>query len=308
MRSIPVAILAGSDREAAPPPAEQRDLHPLASFKAARVLARGRPLIHELVARLGAARGFGPIVVAGPARVYEPLGLDAELLDTDGTVGSNLRRAIEHHQAGANGPLAILACDVLPTSGELGELRERYERESRSALWLPLVKAPDDPAELGPFAWKPTYLLRPAPDAEPVRVLPGHLAIFHPEMLRLELLYQLVDLAYRTRNRSIAYKRSVMVSSILGSLLWNDFVELLHLSAPTRTATVLTSGLRLARRLTATELSIPELEHLLGRIFLRTDRTLPGGLRTPVVECLALAEDVDMEEEARDFEGHLRQG
>jgi hypothetical protein len=166
------------------------------------------------------------------------------------------------------------------------------------------VKAPDDPEALGPFAWKPTYLLRPEEGAPPVRVLPGHLAILQPEALRLALLYRLINLAYRTRNRSIAHRRPIMVSSVLGTLLWHDVLELLRFHAPTRTATVLTSGLRLARRLSASELTIPELEHLLGRIFLRSDRSVPGGLRTPLVECLALAEDVDMEEEARTLERH----
>jgi hypothetical protein len=304
MRSIPVTILAGSDRRPAHLPEGTSELHPLMSFKAARLRPGGRPLIVHLVERLSGVSGLGPVLVAGPARVYEPLVPGVRVLDTDDTVGVNLRRAIERHVASAGGPMAILACDVLPDSAELALLRERYERDAPCALWMPFVRVPADPRALGAFAWKPTYRLRQADGAEPVRILPGHLGIVEPAALRLNLLYRLLDLAYRSRNRSIAARRLVMVRSLLASLVLRDLLELARLRAPRFTAEIVGSGLRLARELRAGRLALDELERLTGRILLHRAHA-GASVRLPVTDFVSLAEDIDTEEEARELETQL---
>ncbi len=280
-------------------PESGSSLHPLATYKGVAVRLDGRPLVALLVERLLASRGFGPVTIAGPARVYAPLGLAARIVDTDASVARNLRAAIEAH--GANEPLAVLACDVLPSTAELGELRSRYEEAAPCALWFPFVRVPRDRQALGPFAWKPDYVV--VLDAgEVVRILPGHLGICAPSALRLPLLYRLFDSAYRTRNHSVGYRRAVMLRTVLASLILQDLKLLASLALPSRTFTIVRSGLRLAREVRAGRIRLAELEQLIGRIFLRQHRPLPApGLkvRFPILDMISLAEDIDTEEEAR---------
>lgn len=305
MPSVPVTILGGSDRKAGALPESGARLHPLTAYKGAAIEIGGRPLIAVLVERLRAAEGFGPIAIAGPARIYAPLGLDVEIVDTDGSVAANLEAAIEHRRKTHEGAQAVIACDIVPTAEELTQLRALYGEAGPCALWFPFVRVPEDPAALGAFAWKPVYRLVDSEGKETVRILPGHLGIFEPRMLRLPLLYRLLGLAYRTRNRSVGYRRSVMLRAVLLSLLGQDLWLLARLRAPVMTWTVVSSGLRLARELRAGRLRISELEELVGRIFLRRHVPHAGELRIryPVVDVVSLAEDIDTEEEAREVEG-----
>jgi len=302
-----VTILGGSDRKASTLPESGGGLHPLATYKGVAIRVDGRPLIELLVERLRSVPGFGPIAIAGPARVHGPLALPVKIVDTDGSVATNLHAAFEAHVADGGGPLAVLACDVLPTSAELSELRLRYEEASPCALWFPFVRVPSDPTRLGAFAWKPAYRVVLA-SGETVPILPGHLCILDPATLRLPLLYRLLDTAYRTRNHSVAYRRAVMLRTVLASLLLQDLKRLATLHAPTRTATILASGLHLARELRAGQLRLAELERLIGRIFLRQQLAgLPPerGIRYPIVDLISLAEDVDTEEEVRAIRGEV---
>lgn len=298
MESIPVTILGGSDRKPGVLPPSGVGLHPLSSVKGVSIRIEGRPLVAHLVERVTAAEGFGPISIAGPAEVYEPLGLDARIVDTDGSVAANLRAGIEASERTSDGFLAILACDVLPSAEELSSLRTRFEEARSCSLWFPFVRLPEDPSELGAFAWKPVYRLVPSGGSEAVRILPGHLGIFDPDMLRLPLLYKLLDGAYRTRNRSIATRRAVILRMVLLSLLAQDLKLLASLRLPSRTLTVLSSGLRLAGRLRVGSIEQAELEKLIGRIFLRTQVSAGREIRYPIVDVISLAEDIDTEEEA----------
>lgn len=305
MRPIPAVILGGSDRRPAALPASGRALHPLASYKGVDIQVGGRPLIAILIERLSQAGGFSPLVIAGPARVYAPLGLPARIADCDRSVGDNLRAGLRSLATEYSGPLAVMACDVLPSAAELSELRARHEAEAPCALWLPFVRVPSDRSRLGAFAWKPIYRVA-LPDGAEAQILPGHFGVLDPAALRLPLLFRLFDAAYRTRNRSIAYRRSVMLRMVLFSLLFQDLKRLATLRAPTLTATILRSGLRLASELRARRLSLAELERLIGRIFLRREFVrLPSerGIRLPILDTLSLAEDADTEEEARAIQG-----
>jgi hypothetical protein len=298
MQSVPVTILGGSDRKPGVLPESGGALHPLATYKGVAIRLGGRPLVGWLVERLRASNGFGPIAIAGPARVYEPLGLGVQVIDTDGSVAQNLRASIEAREAG---PLAVLSCDVLPSVGELAELRARYEEARPCALWFPLVRVPKDVGELGAFAWKPEYTVV-LESGERVPILPGHLGILDPAQLRLALLYRLLDAAYRTRNHSVVSRRGAMLRTVLFSLLAQDLGRVARLRAPNLTATILGSGLRLARELRAGRLRLGELERLIGRIFLREGSS---GIHYPILDMISLAEDIDTEEEARAIHGEV---
>jgi len=300
MQPVPVTILCGSDRKPGTLPEGSSELHPLATYKGVAIRIEGRPLVAWLVERLLASKGFGPVTLAGPARVYGALGLDARVVDTDASVARNLRAAIEAH---SGGPLAVLSCDVLPSTAEFAELRARYEEALGNALWFPFVRVPKDLKELGAFAWKPEYSVVLG-SGEEVRILPGHLGILDPQCVRLPLFYRLLDSAYRTRNHSVAYRRVVMLRTVLLSLLGQDLRRLARLRAPSRTLTVLRSGLKLAHELRAGRIRLAQLEQLIGRIFLHEQA---GGVRYPIIDMISLAEDIDTEEEARSVHGEVRQ-
>jgi len=314
-RQIPITILAGSDHSPGDLPESGAGLHPLAVYKGAEVELGGRHLIELLVDQIAACDGFGPITVAGPADVYANLDLgEVRWVDTNGSVATNLHAAIEEHRSRHEPavPMAMIAYDVVVSASELDQLRQLYEADQPCAMWLPAVRRPEDKAALGPFAWKPSYTFRCSEpgDAnaavdERVRVLPGHLAIFYPQMLRLPLLYKLLDLAYRTRNHSVALRRRVMVRSMLGTLLLQDLRLLFSLHLPRLTVAVVSNGLRLARGLRRESLTLGGLEEAIGGMFLRVARNAwsgPGnGIRLPLVDILSLAEDIDTEEEAEQY-------
>ena len=77
-----MTILGGSDRKPGTLPASGGGLHPLATYKGVAIRVDGRPLVELLIERLRAVPGFGPLAIAGPARVYAPLGLGVPIVDT----------------------------------------------------------------------------------------------------------------------------------------------------------------------------------------------------------------------------------
>ena len=313
LRQIPITILAGSDHSPGHLPESGAGLHPLAVYKGAEVEVGGRHLIELLVEQIAACEGFGPITIAGPVAIYASLDLgDVSWVDTNGSVATNLHAAIDDHlgRHDPGVPMAMVAYDVILSAAELDQLRQLYETDQPCAMWLPAVRMPEDKKALGPFAWKPSYTFLPDDPSdemksEPVQVLPGHLAIFHPQSLRLPLLYQLMDLAYRTRNHSVALRRRVMIRSTLGALLLQDLRLLFSFRLPRMTFAVISNGLRLARGLRQGSLTVAGLERAIGGIFLRHGRDAwsgPGnGIRLPLVDILSLAEDIDTEEEAEQF-------
>jgi hypothetical protein len=308
MEPIPITILGGSDRTRSRLPEGARRLHPLAAYKGAALRMNGMPLAFVLARRLIASGGFAPVTIAGPARIFEPL-IDElwqadtpppRVIDTDSTVARNLKRAIEDHEAHHDGPLGILACDVLPSVEELTALRAEFESIRPVALWLPLIAVPKNPDKLGAFAWKPKYRVVPVLRGnEPLPILPGHLAILKPGRLRLRLVFSLMDAAYRTRNRPVASRRWAMLWRASGSLLWADLLQLLQLRPPTRTLSVVAGGLRISAALRAHELDARDLERILTDAFVhQLWRKLPRPILLPVLDTLSLAEDIDTEEEA----------
>ncbi len=312
MQPIPITVLGGSDRRAGQLPDSGSGLHALATYKGAAITLGGRPLIAHLIERLLSSGAFAPVRIAGPERIYGPLHVEAEVLDVDGTVGSNLKAALEAHQNSelvAGQPLAILACDVLPSAAELRELRVLYESQRPCAVWFPFVRLPQDPQQLGAFAWKPSYWLQPERGSAAVRVLPGHLGILQPEQLRLPLLLELMDIAYRSRNTPLEHRRGRILRSILGFLMSEDLRSVLTLRSPALTWQAVSNGLRIARGLRNANLTVAQLERCIGSIFLqRRSRGLaPSRVRYPITDFVSLAEDIDTEEEARQLLDELEE-
>lgn len=307
---LPLLILGGRDRRGTVLPEEGRDKQPLKGYKGADLLIGGRPLVEVAIERWHATGAFDPIYIAGPARVYDPLGLDAVVVDTDGELGDNLRAGNERIEADhGECQLAVTTCDILPDPGELAAAVEDLRRHQPLDFWMPLCPVPD-PAALGASAWKPKYWVRSPepPFTEAVPILPGHLMIGTPAILRLRFLYQLFDQLYRTRNRPIAYRRMVMTRSLLGSLIKEDLKHLLSLRLPYITFGVVYNVLMLVSKIAAGAVSTKDFEDHLRKAFLRRQhrRDHPDRRgRVVIMPCLSLAKDIDTVEEAREVAASL---
>jgi hypothetical protein len=309
---LPIVILAGSDGRPAELPAEGRDRHPLSGYKGADVRIAGRPLIEASIGRLAASGVFDPIYVVGPASRYASLGSRAVVVDADGPVGENLRAGLEAVQRAHPGrSMALTTCDVLPDRGALRSAIEDYARHAPCALWCGLVRVPADRARLGVSTWKPTYRIRVDGGAPPVPFLPGHLAIVDPAALRLSFVYRVIQVGYRTRNRSIGARRGEMVRGVLFELLAQDLRNLIALRVPTLTWSVLAAGIGAAAGLKAGTITLAGLERALERILVsRRYRRRHAGraVRVPLIDALSLALDIDTEEEAAAAGGEFTAG
>jgi len=309
MNTVPLVILAGRDRRPIRLPASGRDKHPLTGYKGVDVTIGGRPVVTALAERLAACGQFAPIYLAGPASVYGRIGAPVEVVDADSTFSRNIRTAMARvRRSHPDSPVGFTVCDILPDVETLRSVMGDYARNAPCDLWFPLVRKPEDADELGASSWKPAYRIVPAGGERPVRVLPGHLAVVDPGALRLNFLYRLFELGYRTRNRSIAHRREVMVRGVLFALIYQDLRHLVAFKAPTLTWNVLTTGLAAARRLKRGTITRGELETAVRKIFVNSAhrRRFPDRrVLLPLVEALSLALDMDTVEEARAMGGDV---
>jgi hypothetical protein len=301
---IPIVILGGSDRRATELPAEGRDKHPLVGYKGVEIQFEGRPLIEEIMRRLDRSGRFAPIQVAGPARVYRDCIADDSIIDTNGTFGHNIQCSLETvRHAHPGRPVAFITCDVLPEVETLRSLVADFDRHRPCDLWFPMIRTPKDRERLGASRWKPEYRIVPDEGQPAVDILPGHLAIVDPAALRKRFVYRLFQLGYRTRNRSINYRRAVMVRGVLAGLLRQDLLRLLALRVPNLTWTVMSTAIPAARQLRDGTMTRRRLEDVLRILFVRyrhRHKHPERRVALPIVEGLSLALDIDTEEEARE--------
>ncbi len=301
--TMPLVVLGGSDGRPSRLPEQGREQHPISGYKGADVRIDGRPLA-ELVRQHALDCGaFGPVLVAGPSRIYAPIVGAEAVIDIDGTFGQNVAAAIRQMQRSYPAtPVGFLSCDLLPSPDLLGRLAALHAADAPCDLWFPMVRAPDSRERLGASQWKPAYRVVPEPGAEPVGVLPGHMAIADIGGMRVDFLERLFDLGYRTRNRPVNERRRVMVSGVVGTLLYQDLRHLLGLRLPTLTWSVLTAGIAAAGELRDGCITRQRLERALRRVMFTSahQRRYPERrVSTPIVDELSLALDIDTEEEAR---------
>ena len=303
-------LLAGRDKGTTRLPEDGHQL--LRGYKSLDLEYRGRPLIVELIDRLRASGAFDPIWVAGPEKlcreVFAAQGAawneGVRVADTDGGFGDNLRNGVEAaRQAHPGQYLGVMTSDVLPDASELTEAIEDFRSHSPLNFWMSEIPIPKDLGALGQSAWKPKYHVRPRGESEILPVLPGHLVIVDPPVIRLHLIYKIFDLAYRTRNRSVADRWWDIVRGALGVLLGEDLRRLLRGRLPASPAMVY-HGLYLGRRLRRGSVEQEVLEERLDKIWSddRHRRRHPERQgRVALLDALSLARDIDTVEEAREL-------
>lgn len=306
---IPLVILSGGDRRASKLPEAGADHHALAALKGVDLELGGRPLIERVIERWRRVPEVGPIWVAGPADRHR--GLDAdEVIDTDGTLAANVHAAVARAcRDGRQGPISFATCDVLPDLDELVPVRADLRRHPHPALWYPLVRVPEQ--GLGAFGWKPRYGIAPAPGEPAVPILPGHWLVVDPIALRMHFAEDLINLAYRTRNRSVTSRQVTMMLTEIGRFLWQDVRHVLALRAPLLTIVMMSTGVRIVSALRAGTLDVGMLERGMRRMLVTARaqrRSPPPRVRFPLVDAVSLARDVDTEEEAEELEERWRAG
>lgn len=307
---LPLVLLAGRDRRpAAGLPEEGREQHRLKGYKAMEVEIAGRPLIAHLLERLRASRAFDPIFLAGPERVYGALAGEVRLVDTDGDFGDNIRAGVEAVTAAGFEAAAVATSDVLPDPQELTAAVDDLERHRPWDFWMLQCRVHDRRA-LGTSAWKPEYLIVPEGEREAVATVPGHLVAADLKALRLDILYELLELAYRTRNQPVGPRRSKIVRGFLSRLLREDLHRLVTLRRPGVSWDMLWHCLIVVRKLATTGCPQREMEDRLRRVFVRWGhrrRHPERRARVMVADLLSFGRDIDTEEEAREIAHQLEE-
>lgn len=308
--SLPLVVLAGGDAAPGAMPARGAALHPLRGVKGYDVEIDGEHLVDLAVERFSRCPSFAPVYVAGPASVYGHERSGAQVMDTSGSFGENIRAALEQVTSLHPGsPIAFAACDVLPRRAELAELMEDYHRRAPIDFWFPIIQAPEEEGQLGTSAWKPRYGIAQSDEVAPKSTLPGHLLVVDPQALHLDFVYRAFDAAYRSRNRPVLPRTAYIFWKVLSYLIGQDLRRIARLALPSVTLTVLVHAAMLGNHLSRGDISEAELAYRLNGIFVKADHVKDHPERRGLIHVmtgLSLAKDVDTQEEAAELVGELR--
>lgn len=300
---LPIIILAGgNDRlETIPDGFAAEDM--LRGFKGAVKLPSGRCIAAELVHRVHESNRFEPPVLVGPRRVYGDL-VDCEIVDTDGDLLSTITAFTGlMSQRYADRPVAVSACDILPTGADFRELLDQeYAPNAGSGLWWQLIEA--EPAEMGASRWKPSYGLRLSPDRPPLNLYPGHLLILRSGAVRLDWFNRFLMLAYRFRNRSV-YERVVRITlRAMGLWLADDLRSLGAFRWPGRIVAAPYGIFRTYFRYRRGRLTVAGLAAELARQVMVPGSTAPGvpAVAMVVTRLRSFAKDIDTRQELEEIQ------
>ncbi len=302
---IPIIVLGGSDSKPGTVPPGMQSSDMLYGAKGTIPLSTGRPMAGEVIARIRASGCFGEPLLLGPAAWYEGQ-IDCEVVSVEGTLVQTLRRLTETiaDRFPGHDPVALTACDILPTAAEFRQLMETdYAPHCQSMFWWQMIRA--EPEQMGTSAWKPRYQLATGPGHDPLTMYPGHVVIVRPDALRLQLTNRFLELAYRYRNRSLRKRFFGMSGRALAALAAQDIRNLREFQLPVLTFVLPFAGLRdlfKYRRGTAT---LHDHERFLRRALLHR-RFLSANDNRPVVISLtglqAFARDVDSRGELEELD------
>jgi hypothetical protein len=235
--------------------------------KGALHLPNGNTLAGELMERFRASGRFQRPILVGPARVFREQGLDCEIVDTNGNLADTLHRTMETigKHFGMSVPIAVSACDILPTAGEISELlTSGYDPVEECVFWWQMVES--ERTRMGASKWKNTYRFRIGTDTT-IDLYPGHLVILRPEALRIEVMIRLLQLAYRYRNRPLWRRVIGMNLRGLGILAWQDVCNLRRFQFPSLMFSIAFHCWLAYRQYAREELSLSGFEHTFTKVF-----------------------------------------
>ena len=302
---IPIIVLAGSDLRpsAVPDGMQQEDM--LTGPKGTIQLHTGRCLAAELVARIRASGCFAEPLLLGPAKWYDGQ-IDCEIVNVEGTLLQTLRqltRTVTDRFPGHQ-PIAITACDILPSAGDFEQLIEQdYKPHAETMFWWQMIEAL--PQEMGASSWKPSYRMPSEPGQAPLVLYPGHVVIARPDALRLQLINRLLELAYRYRNRVLERRYIGVTLGALGSLLAQDVRNLAEFQLPVLTVALPYVGLRDFFKYRRGKATLRDHEYFLTKTFLHRRYHQAAEGRPVVISTTNLpsfAKDIDTKAELEELE------
>ena len=227
--------------------------------------------------------------------------MGAEIVDAEGSLAVMIRTAFQviTRRYGASQPVAVAACDILPSVEDLQTLVDQeYRPHEKSMFWWQMIAASAE--DLGASAWKPSYNLCPDVGQPPLRLYPGHIVVFRPDAVRVGLASSLLELAYRYRNRELRRRWAPLLLRSLGRLIWEDVRNLSRFQLPVLTAALPFRGLTAYWKYRRGGLTIPELERHVARMLLHRKYYHASGNRPLVVSVsrvTSLAKDIDTKHE-----------
>ncbi len=293
---LPLVILAGSDRRrgSVPPGMQAADM--LVGYKGAFRLPGGRPLVAEVIERFLSSGRFEQPILIGPSRIYSELELPCQVVDSEGPLSSTLKAATRTvtERFALDRPIAFTACDILPSAEELTALMsDAYDPFARSVFWTQLVAASAE--QMGASGWKPGYALAAGP-ARMMNVYPGHLVVLRPNALRFPIMFRLLELAYRYRNRPLWQRALGMTMQGVGALMAQDFGSLMHARPSLLSLSIPFHCVASYLRYRSGHFGVSDLERVFAKVFLHRGAQVDHGNR-PVVfaitRALSLAKDID---------------
>lgn len=305
MSQIPLIVLGGRDRRDAyhrPDGTEAAEMHPLRGYKGIALQVDGRPLIEVIIERMAATGVFGPIWVAGPARLYHQAIPDVRVIDTDSSFGDNLRLAVETVRTELDTEyVAVTTADILPEPSELEVATRDLVRHMPLDFWMPHIPVAQS---LGSSDWKPRYLMRPPGASEPIGTLPGHLVVGAIDAIRFDFVYRLFDILYQSRNYPVMQRTAYAAIGMFAHLLREDAALMLRGHLPRALFTIFREGWMVALLLVSARATTRDLEERIRNISMHRShrRLFPNRRgRIAVLDVMSLARDIDTEEEAREL-------
>ncbi|MEO1365627.1 MAG: hypothetical protein AAFX50_00530, partial [Acidobacteriota bacterium] len=262
----------------------------------------GRPLIGVIIERMAATGVFGPIWVAGPARLYHQAIPGVRIIDTDSSFGDNLRLAVETVRTELDTEyVAVTTADILPDPAELELATRDLVRHLPLDFWMPHIPVKKS---LGSSDWKPRYLMRPPGAPEAIGTLPGHLVVGAIHSIRFDFVYRLFDLLYQSRNYPVLQRTTYAAVGTFAYLLKEDAASMLRGHLPRALFTIFREGWMIALLLASARANTRDLEERIRNICIhrRHRRLFPNRRgRIAVLDVMSLARDIDTEEEAREL-------
>jgi hypothetical protein len=293
---LPLIILAGSDKRRGAVPDELHEDEMLGGPKGDKLLDSGRCLVEELVQRARDSECFSDIVVVGPQRQYEGK-VSCDLVNVEGNLVCTLESVAEtiRTRFNAREPVALSSCDILPTADEFQTLLNTgYAPYRQSHFWWQLVEATAE--QMGASHWKPAYRLSESPGEPKRQLYPGHLVVTRIESLRIRLANRLLQLAYRYRNRMLRKRYLGITFRMLGTLISEDFRNLISGKLPTLTFSIPYHGLSAYFKYQRGELTLRDYENAVSSVMLHREYQHATDCR-PVVCTLSplvsFAKDID---------------
>ncbi|VVB53579.1 Uncharacterised protein [uncultured archaeon] len=277
MGNIPVVVLAGSNARFS----QTQKVHGEGTlegvYKGAEVSFLGRPLILQLIRVLEESGCFSDVLVAGPRRVYGGL-VGSEIIDVDGSVGSNIRGVCDFMSGryGEQSPFALIYYDVMPKVDEIKAYMDAVGPFLGCGLVIGVVDA-----DLVSFDKRGYRIIMEGVVRD---FCHSNLLVFKPGALDIELIGDIFDAVYPRRTMGLRGNAWKMTPALLKRVFRVSFSE--GVSGVIKAHSIL-------RRYERAGVGVSELEGLLTALLVKQEYRSKSGVHIEPGPYPSLVEDMD---------------